>query len=109
MPDTVSYAKLRFSSYLELNLLSCWPSGKRKRERNRDYKHLSSLGTAGKNQGSCVPISCLTHYPWLEMLYSATPPSGCLGLPDPKAFKYLLCSSRPLTCARKARGSFLSF
>lgn len=62
-----------------------------------------------KNQGSCIPISCLTHYPWLEMLYSATPPSGCLRLPDPKAFKYLLCSSRPLTCVRKARGSFLSF
>lgn len=55
MPDTVSYAKLRFSSYLELNLWSCWPRDKRKRERNRELQTFEEPRNGGKEPGVLRP------------------------------------------------------
>lgn len=52
---------LSSGNYSKLNFLSSWPNGKRKHERNRNYKDAEEPMNQVKHQGSCSPTSCLTH------------------------------------------------
>lgn len=97
------YAKLRFSVPYTGNLAAGQVVGGNMGGTG-SCMILRILLTGARKQGSCIPISCLTHQPGLVMLYSTIPPGDSLhvwGLPHPKVFKNRMSSSRILTQCHK--------